>query len=140
MGERLATNLEMARKSVVASALILIALGTFPFDLQDHPHWYKVAWVPFTTGIVRPHDILVNVALYLPLGFSLQAGTIRDRRLLVAIVALAFSTLLEFTQVWSHWRFPSATDVATNVAGALVGAAWARRRLRAIAPPGSGSA
>lgn len=127
----------MARKSVVTLATFLVALGTFPFDLQDHPHWYKVAWVPFATGIVRPHDIIVNVALYLPLGFSLQAGTVRDRRLLVVLVALALSTLLELTQVWSHWRFPSATDVTMNVAGALLGAVWARRRVRAIAPSDS---
>lgn len=127
----------MARKSVVTLATILVALGTFPFDLQDHPHWYKVAWVPFATGIVRPHDIVVNAALYLPLGFSLQAGTARDRRLLVVLVSLALSTLLELTQVWSHWRFPSATDVTMNVAGALLGAAWARRRVRAIAPSDS---
>ena len=127
----------MARKSVVTLATILVALGTFPFDLQDHPHWYKVAWVPFATGIVRPHDIIVNVALYLPLGFSLQAGTVCDLRLLVVLVALALSTLLELTQVWSHWRFPSATDVTMNVAGALLGAVWARRRVRAIAPSDS---
>jgi hypothetical protein len=34
--------------------------------------------------------------------------------------------LLEFAQVWSHWRFPSATDLVMNVMGSIAGAA-ARR-------------
>ena len=60
----------MRRNSIYLSgALLLIAAATFPWDFQDHPHWYKVAWLPFVTGIVRPIDLLLNAALYFPIGF-----------------------------------------------------------------------
>jgi hypothetical protein len=35
---------------------------------------------------------------------------------------------MELAQVWSHDRFPSATDVVMNVAGCILGAHLVRRR------------
>ena len=117
------------RRSIgVSIATVTIVLGTFPRDLQDHPHWMKVAWVPFASGLLRPFDLVVNTILYVPFGFVLQAGRKGDARLWTAGCALALSAALEMAQVWSHSRFPSATDSAMNVAGALVGATWALRR------------
>ena len=103
---------------------------TFPWDLQDHPHWYKVAWLPFATGIVRPHDLLINAALYFPLGFSIPASSHRMRVGAAAGLAVVMSGLLELAQVWSHVRFPSATDIVMNVMGSIAGAMAAGRLLR----------
>ena len=108
-------------------ALILVIAVTFPWDLQGHPHWYKVAWVPFVTGILRAHDLLLNAALYFPLGFFLPIRPRLRRVVWATAVALLSSAILELAQVWSHVRFPSATDVVMNVVGSLAGAALGRR-------------
>ena len=106
---------------IVATLVVIVAI-TFPWDLQDHPHWFKVAWLPFFTGIVRPRDLLANAALYFPIGFLLPARSRRGRVAWAAGVALLVSALLELAQVWSHVRFPSATDLVMNVLGSVVGA------------------
>jgi glycopeptide antibiotics resistance protein len=123
----------------VSLSAALIMLGTFPWDLQDHAHWNRVAWLPFATGIVRPLDLLVNLLIYLPLGYTLQAargpGDLRAR---VGATAFALSLLLEISQVWSHVRFPSATDVVMNVVGAVAGASmWLARAARPVREGGS---
>jgi hypothetical protein len=59
------------------AATTCVAVLTFPWDLQNHPHWQKVAWVPFLTGIVRPPDLLGNAALYFPFGV-LHAGRVAE--------------------------------------------------------------
>jgi len=108
----------------------LIALVTLPWDLQNHTHWQKVAWVPFATGIVRPIDLAANVLLYFPLGVAIPATSPRRRVALALFVALALSIFLELAQVWSHSRFPSATDVLMNVVGSVAGALVAARAAR----------
>jgi len=40
--------------------------------------------------------------------------------------AFVLSVTSEFTQVYSHWRFPSATDVSCNMIGAWFGVLCAR--------------
>jgi glycopeptide antibiotics resistance protein len=108
--------------SFFLATVVFIIAATFPWDLQDHPHWQKVAWVPFATGIVRPLDMLGNVALYFPFGFFLPMRPGRARVLVAAALATLLSGSLELSQVWSHWRFPSATDLVMNVTGSVVGA------------------
>ena len=68
-----------------AGAFLTIIAVTGAWDFLDHPHWYKVSWIPFATGVVRPLDILANVALYVPLGFVLSF----KRRRLLATLAIA---------------------------------------------------
>ena len=106
----------------LAATLGLIAVGTFPWDLQNHPHPYKVAWAPFVTGVVRPQDLLLNALLYFPVGYFLPLQSRRTRVLWTAGLALLVSGLLEYCQVWSHSRFPSSTDLVMNVAGSIAGA------------------
>ncbi len=112
------------------AAIVLIVALTFPFgDMQGHTHWQKVTWIPFT-GIVRLTDLAGNVALYLPWGICWGVGRERWRIAACLITAVLLSTAMEYAQVWSHWRFPSATDVTMNVSGAALGlmiGAWARR-------------
>ena len=105
---------------LVATTSIIVL--TFPWDLQNHPHWQKVAWVPFVTGIVRPQDLLGNAALYFPFGYFMPAGSRRARVAAAVALSMVLSASMELAQVWSHWRFPSATDVTMNVAGSIVGA------------------
>ncbi len=123
-------NTTSIRPNLAVLAIILAA--TFPWDFQDHSHWNKVAWLPFVTGIVRPFDLLLNAALYLPLGYLVPARFRRRGLVAVAGSAFVFSGLLELTQVWSHVRFPSATDSVMNVVGCVAGAAVANWRAGAI--------
>ena len=119
----------MSQRARFVLWLAVIILVTFSYDLvtMPHPHWRRVAWVPFATGIVRPGDMLLNVLLYVPFGVFFP----RRNWSAVALgipCAFALSSLLELSQVWSHERFPSATDVAMNVSGAAVGLWLASRR------------
>jgi len=89
-------------------------------------------WLPFSTPppLAAP-DVLINVLLYVPFGY-LYASSRRGRGpgfLRGVILALGLSIVTELTQVYSHARFPSATDVALNAAGASIGLHLARRRV-----------
>lgn len=103
--------------AVTAGAIVLV---TFPWELQDHAHWYKVTWVPFT-GVVRLRDLMGNVIGYVPVGFLLARAFPGTPRARLIGAACLMSALLEFAQIWSHVRFPSSTDLVLNVAGATVG-------------------
>lgn len=115
--------------------LVVVPWGSF----QDHTHWARVGWVPFLSLPVSVGDILRNILLYLPWGY-LYARQPHDARGSVwraAGYALALSVATEATQLLSHGRFPSTTDVTCNVAGAWGGAVWAHTRTQARKPPDS---
>jgi glycopeptide antibiotics resistance protein len=88
------------------------------------PQWSRVHWIPFTDPADKPRDVLANIALFVPFGYSF-AGRRRSRfRLVEAVLAAAVVSLgAEATQLFSMLRYPSATDVSSAAIGALVGAA-----------------
>jgi len=98
-------------------------------DLQDHSHWSRIGWIPFVSPPVRRWDILANLLLFAPLGVG-AALALRHGVAAAAGLALTLSLTGEAIQVYAHSRFPSATDVVCNVAGAVVGALVVRRLLR----------
>lgn len=101
---------------------IVVPWGRF----VDHSHWIRVEWLPFVSESIRVRDILANALLYVPLGFwhrKFSGGSVKR----VALYALALSIGSELTQVFSHGRFPSMTDVVCNTAGAACGSLWAKR-------------
>lgn len=110
------------------AAIALIVTVTFPWVLEDHSHWRRVAWIPFFTGEVRLRDLVLNVLLYVPLGWFTPGATRRSRIWTTLAVALVVSGAMEMAQVWSHSRFPSMTDTAMNLIGAVTGSLWASRR------------
>ena len=112
-----------------------ILLCVMPWlDLQDHAHWNRVLWVPFVSPPVRVVDVLVNTALYVPFGYwFLEASTRRRRTWQVLALAAALSAGTEWSQVYSHSRYPSMTDLTCNVVGAWYGARWAARS-KAVKP------
>ena len=109
----------------------LIVLAVVPWaSYQDHSHWTRVGWTPFISSEVKVRDIVVNTLLYVPWGYfcvrSVPAAA--GRVWVVVMLASALSITTEGSQIYSHGRFPSATDVTCNVSGALAGAVLARRR------------
>src|SRR5947207_8040231 len=116
---------------------VLAALGAdLPWgDFHGHTHWANVGWIPFVSPPVRVLDIAENLLLFAPLGFfialenSFEGGTSRRHPAWrAAFIALCVAFLGEWSQLYSHTRFPSATDLTCNVAGAICAAvitAWA---------------
>ncbi len=111
----------------------LILMIVLPWqDLRDHTHWGKVAWIPFVSPPVKASDITANLLLYVPFGyFGVKTINRNWARIALVIAAglLSFST--ETVQLYSHRRFPSATDLTCNITGCLAGLYFAlpsRRR------------
>jgi glycopeptide antibiotics resistance protein len=72
-------------------------------------------------------DILANIVLYIPFGY-VAAVSHRGltRRLIVSMsTAGVLSFILETSQLFSVTRYPSATDLACDIAGAAAGAVLA---------------
>ena len=108
----------------------LIVIAVVPWvGYQNHSHWQRVGWIPFVSAEVRLRDVAVNILLYVPWGYFcarfIRAGA--RSTWVVVLLAAALSITTETSQVYSHGRFPSATDVTCNVIGALAGALYARR-------------
>lgn len=103
--------------------------ATMPWhDFQTHTHWPRVQLIPFVTPPVRLRDILVNIAMYWPLGFLFVRQSVHNRSWLgAAFFALGLSLLTEWTQLYSHSRFPSLTDTTCNIIGTILGARFAVR-------------
>lgn len=109
----------------------LILLLVLPWTtFQSHTHWSRVAWIPFVSPPIRVRDVAANVLLYMPWGYLCvrHVRAAAPRIWLVAILAAVLSFSTEASQLYSHGRFPSATDLICNIAGAIAGATSARRR------------
>jgi glycopeptide antibiotics resistance protein len=120
------------RVGFILTILLVLAATVPPFHaLKAHAHWGKVTWIPFSERYLIPRDLLINVLLLVPFGFAGPWRRARwGRRLVFAAVAgAALSLCVEFVQVFSHVRLPTATDVVTNAFGSVMGAAvpWPRR-------------
>ena len=89
----------------------------------DHAHWDRIEWVPFAR-FQRPRDILLNLLLYVPVGWFVAEAEKPFRRTVAwaGTYGLILSAATEFTQVFSHGRFPTTSDVLVNTLGALAGA------------------
>lgn len=113
---------------LLSGALILVA--GYPWgDHVGHAHWTRVGWVPFLSGPIRPSDLAGNLLLGVP--FGIFAGLGLERSPLIAGAAtLILAVFVEAVQVYSHSRFPSATDVVCIVTGAVAAAALVRVYLR----------
>lgn len=106
----------LVRLRTLPLALTLILVTTaMPVDLRAPTGW---------DGVIEPLDLALNLLLYMPLGLALWRWP--WARLL--LVAAALSTGIEFSQYWNSDRHPSPGDVVTNAAGAVLAAAWFRRR------------
>jgi len=106
-----------------AVATLLVLAGSLtPFQFQSHAA-SRLAWAPPTL-----EDLVVNLLVYLPVGFTLFGGLSRwlHRRswaiLAAAAGAAGLSLGIETLQVFSAARWASWTDVLLNTIGGLAGA------------------
>ena len=114
-------------------SVAVIAAAVVPWhDFQGHTHWGKVTWLPFVSGPLRLRDVVANVLLFVPLGAAVARGSSTHHMIRNAtLVGAGVSLVGEWAQVYSHSRFPSATDLVNNMCGAVLAAstvrAWRRR-------------
>jgi glycopeptide antibiotics resistance protein len=110
----------------VWSAVILAA--TVPWtDMVGHTHWRKVQWIPFKSPPVKAIDIVINVLLYVPFGYAwMRASPFRARLWHPAALAFVLSFAVEWSQLYSHSRFPSVQDVLCNVWAPGLARGWRR--------------
>ena len=101
--------------------------------LTSQPQWSRVHWLPFTDPADDPRDLIANIALFVPFGYSLNAGRRGFQRTAVTLVAAAaVSVSAEATQLFSTVRYPSATDVGAAIAGAAAGVVWRLQRQKRL--------
>ena len=115
---------------ILTAALTLAAVVPWG-DFTGHTHWDEVGWIPFVSWAVRRWDITLNVLLFTPLGI-VCAVIFRSGVLAAGTTAFGVSLFGEWLQVYSHSRFPSATDLVCNVGGAVMAAVivrWSGQRL-----------
>jgi glycopeptide antibiotics resistance protein len=106
--------------------IALVWAISFPWGgLTARPHWNRVHWIPFADPADKPRDVVANIMLFLPFGYSFAGRRAGPYRVALAVlVAGAVSFSAEAIQLFSRSRFPSATDVSSALAGTAAGAAW----------------
>jgi len=105
---------------------------SFPWSGRtSRPQWNRVHSVPFTDPADRPRDVIANIMLFVPFGFSYGR---RGAWWKAVGIAAVVSVIAETTQLFSTSRFPSATDVTAAIGGTAFGA-LTTSVLRRIAAP-----
>jgi VanZ family protein len=120
-------ELTVSWRTVWRCCIVLIAVGTsYPWiDFQGYAHWERVRWMPFQNMRLWPSiDVLANIALYIPFGFSYVQSRLPARNhvyVKVALWAALLSASCEFYQVFCQSRVPSVNDVLSNTVGGIIG-------------------
>jgi VanZ family protein len=95
---------------LIPSIALIVAATMIPYGLR-HP---SLHYIDYSYSLA---DFLNNLILYLPLGFSLYACSLRR----AFLVGLALSTSAEVLQLTYVDRIPSPFDILKNTAGAVMG-------------------
>jgi VanZ family protein len=70
-------------------------------------------------------DVILNIALFVPLGIALTAARVRSRD--ACLMAMLLTTGVEVAQLWLPGRDASARDILANSLGACLGVAMMTR-------------
>ena len=90
----------------------------FTSTMNFHPN---ISWTPFIGMITGPVDTLLNVILFVPLGFFLPLLYKRYHNMkTVALSGFLVSFAVEFFQMFG-WGSSDINDLITNTVGACVG-------------------
>ena len=89
-------------------------------------------WICLLCGDRVAAGALLNVGLFLPLGFFLSHLTRAPLRALAALVLL--SAAIEVAQLWLPGRYPSPGDLVFNTVGAATGIVLALRGMLLVRP------
>ena len=90
----------------------------FTSTMNFHPN---ISWTPFIGMITGPIDTILNVILFVPLGFFLPLLYKKYHNIkAIALTGLLLSLAVEFVQMFD-WGSSDINDLMTNTAGACVG-------------------
>ena len=90
----------------------------FTSTMNFHPN---ISWTPFVGMITGPIDTILNVILFVPLGFFLPLLYKKYHNIkAIALTGLLLSLAVEFVQMFD-WGSSDINDLMTNTAGACVG-------------------
>ena len=105
--------------AAIACSIGLILVAILPWrGFDPSGHWHRIGWVPFLSRPIRAVDVLGNLVLFMPLGASIALHARRVALVRTSAVALTFSFIGEWSQIYSRYRYPSGADVILNVVGA----------------------
>ena len=117
-------RLGLALLAYMFGVTLVVTLMPFRFEWPSGPRIELVG---------EPLDIVANVVMFVPLGFFYRIARPAARSTLrVLAVGAAASVAIEAIQYFEPVRTPSPFDVATNAAGAWLGALAANRIARAV--------
>jgi glycopeptide antibiotics resistance protein len=121
------------------SALVVLVSAPW-IGFTDEPQWDRLNLLPFSDPEDKPRDVIANVLMFVPFGYSYFKHA-RGRRVAATLaMAMLVSVVAEVPQLFSTLRNPSTTDVAMAAIGASLGAALRRLREPArVASPCSGT-
>ena len=110
-----AERLGLATLAYVAATTLVITMA--PFRFESRPvHGLSWEWTPF--------DLVMNVAMFVPLGFLFRVTRPRGSRrawYMAIVIGALLSTTIETAQLFEETRYSSLLDILTNTAGAAVG-------------------
>ncbi len=109
-------HLSSALLAYLVATTVLITWAPFAFTLTP-AHGFSTVWTW--------SDLVLNVVMFLPLGFFAQSARFRERDIAWWMVGLAgalLSAVIEVGQLFLAERFSSVFDVCTNGIGAAIGA------------------
>lgn len=123
----------LIRSLPAAAAIGLIALLTLEPRPRQAPLSASTPWNCLVCGGLGTVDVILNIGLFLPLGFALLKWGFGPMQ--CALIGLGVSGAVEVLQATVvAGRDPSLSDLLTNTAGAFLGALLARAFPRLVHP------
>ncbi|NPB08762.1 MAG: VanZ family protein [Thermodesulfobacteria bacterium] len=112
---------------VLLSVLVIVYLTLYPFHFSATPSSFDWSLPLLSSKHHSLFDLASNVLLFVPFGFflGLAWGPGLSTLVRAAVLALLLSGSVEVVQLFLIKRHPGLSDIVTNVAGALLGAAAA---------------
>jgi len=102
--------------------IAVVWLVSFPWlGRAATPQWQRVHWMPFKDPADKVTDVLANMALFVPFGYSLAGRGRQSSVVRLCVITALVSAGGEALQLYSTDRYPSATDVSSAILGAAVG-------------------
>lgn len=117
---------------IIYFGVVLVLFYTlFPFDFSFEETFASldVYFFLLGCGISNTEDIILNVLLFLPIGFGISGYQMQKKGAaaglsiigVVFLVSLGLSYSIEILQVFQPSRSPALADVLSNSAGGLIG-------------------
>ncbi|OWY67894.1 hypothetical protein B7486_29015 [cyanobacterium TDX16] len=112
---------------LVASILVVLVATLYPFNFFLIDSFSIQIIIDSFNNASSFQDLVNNILLFLPLGFSFTAFLQRtnlkpvSKFLLVAFVSASLSLLVEILQIFLPSRTPTPADITNNTIGGIVG-------------------